>query len=165
MNLLPIMIRELKEVYMKAKTSRRKIIIIITVFIILIVFTFLIYPIKYSFDITNTQSITIEIGEYNEIKSTSYIKEITDQETIQQIGDILSNITYRRISYASDIFILGYPGYKLEITDFDGNINVITVYFDDTVRIQSNGRYKLNDGISAKMYEELLDLIKSKYYG
>jgi hypothetical protein len=128
---------------------------------LLLVIIYLNYPSRLLVDLDNTKSITIKLKEDTSSKSKKYMTKVTDKETIEKVVNSLNNVVYKKTSYLFDISALGNTGYSLEIVDNNGNIEIITIYFDDTIRIQSNGRYKINDGMAGQIYEDLLTICKT----
>lgn len=143
---------------MTLKISKKKIVFIL---IIIFILFYLNYPSKIIIDAYKTESITINLIESNSTKSIKHIRKITDYETMCKISDILDKISYKKISYLFDLNVIGDSGYSIEVVDKNGYTKIIKFYFDDTVRNQSNGRYKIKYGMSAIVYEELLAILKS----
>lgn len=134
--------------------SKRKI-LIIGVFLIFIIFIiYLNYPRQLIIDVNETESITMKLKD----ETSNYILKITDEETINEVTKVLSSITYKKSTYRSDITALGMTGYELEVVYKNGKIKIIKIYYDDSIRIQSNGRYKTEEGMSKKIYMELFNI-------
>lgn len=131
--------------------------IVIIIFIII----YLNYQHRLTIDEDNTLSITVNITEANSSKTTTYKPTFTDKETIEKIVALLNKVTYKKSSYSIDMVAFGLTGFDLELKERDGTIKIIKIYYDDTIRVQSNGRYKMKSGLSQSIYEELLALCKT----
>lgn len=131
--------------------------IVIIIFIII----YLNYQHRLTIDVDNTLSITVNITEANSSKTTTYMPTFTDKETIEKIVALLNKVTYKKSTYSIDMVAFGLTGFDLELKERDGSIKIIKFYYDDTIRVQSNGRYKMKSGLSQSIYEELLALCKT----
>jgi hypothetical protein len=143
--------------------QNRKIIYIGSILIIIFIIIFLNYQHRLTIDVNNIESITFNITEANSNKTTTYKPTFTDKQTIEKIATILNKVTYKKATYSSDIIAFGLTGYSLELKEQDGTLKIIRVYYDDTIRVQSNGRYNIETGLSQSIYEELLALCKTFY--
>jgi hypothetical protein len=140
--------------------KNKKVMIIIVVLLVLTILIYLSIPSKINLDVHEIKSITVEVDDYTLNKTIQYKKEFTNIDDINNIVNMLKEISFRKISYQLDISAVGNTGYRLEVKYLNGNIKIITVYFDDTIKIQSNGRYKIQEGTANQIKDELLTILK-----
>ncbi len=140
--------------------SKKIIIPSILIIVISIVLIYLSVPTDLNFDADDIESLTINLDDYASNKTVHYKKEITENDDIAKVIDQLNGISYKKISYGFDLEAIGNTGFHVEIKNKDGKIRIITIYYDDTVKVHSNGRYRIQKGIAGQIHEELVSLLK-----
>ena len=138
------------------KFSRKMILFLVIFFAVAGIFLY--YPHRVNYSEDTIQSIGLKLTK----EDKTYYITVTDKVTIKSIVDTLNQVTYKKASYEFDTDSLGMGSYEIQIINNNGQTDIIQVYHDNTIRIQSNGRYSLEKGVGEQLGLELFDLCKEQ---